>query len=399
MQNVSILVAVLALLLLLGWLERRLHRRRLAQIPIRIHVNGSRGKSSVTRLIAAGLRSAGIITCAKTTGTLPRMILPSGEEQPIPRGSRPHVMEQLGVVRIAAALKAEALVVECMALTPSLQWLSQWQLIRATHGVITSVKEDHLDVMGPTERDVAWALAGMIPPGGTLFSADERHADVFRQAAEDRRCRIVEISPEEVAAVTPAELARFRYHEHTENVALALAVCRALGVDRDRALAGMWQAAPDPGALTEWHWRDGGRQFWLVSGFAANDPQSSGKIWAEAVDRFAHVDRRIALINCRADRPQRSWRLGQAVVDWPPADVYLLCGGGMRHFMRPAARAGLDMSKVVVVAAGYRQILDALGRLAGSQTLIVGLGNIGGLGLELIEHLQDQKSSAQLVSG
>ena len=56
----------------LGGLEVAPHRRHLKAIPVRIHVNGTRGKSSVTRLIAAGLRQAGMIACAKTTGTLPR---------------------------------------------------------------------------------------------------------------------------------------------------------------------------------------------------------------------------------------------------------------------------------------------------------------------------------------
>ena len=35
------------------------HRRALRQIPIRIHVAGTRGKSTTTRLIAAGLRAGG----------------------------------------------------------------------------------------------------------------------------------------------------------------------------------------------------------------------------------------------------------------------------------------------------------------------------------------------------
>ena len=45
--------------------ERMLHMRRLRRIPIRIHVNGTRGKSSVTRLVAAALQKNGIPTLAK----------------------------------------------------------------------------------------------------------------------------------------------------------------------------------------------------------------------------------------------------------------------------------------------------------------------------------------------
>jgi poly-gamma-glutamate synthase PgsB/CapB len=391
MKNVWILIGLCALLATLGWIERRRHRRRLARIRIRIHVNGTRGKSSVTRLIAAGLRAAGIATCAKTTGALARLILPDGQEQPVARGCRPNVLEQIGVVRAAACAGAEALVVECMALTPNLQWLCEWQLIRATHAVITNAREDHLDVMGPTRRDVAWALAGTIPPGGVVFTADACHGDIFRYAADDRGTRLVMVSRAEVAAVTPADLAGFAYTEHAENVALALAVCAELGVDRDAALRGMRLAAPDPGALAEWHWQEGEKQIWLINGFAANDPQSSQEIWDLSLGRFPQAERRIALFNCRGDRPERSWRLGQACAAWQPADRYLLVGGGVHHFARAAGEAGLDMRRVVLARGqSAEEIFANLLTLAAGATLVVGLGNIGGLGLELVRLFQSR---------
>ncbi|HEX4144869.1 MAG TPA: poly-gamma-glutamate synthase PgsB [Pirellulales bacterium] len=391
MKNVWILIAVFALLATLGWIERRQHRRRLDRIRIRIHVNGTRGKSSVTRLIAAGLRGAGIVTCAKTTGALARLILPDGQEQPIVRGCRPNVLEQIGVVRAAARWGAEALVVECMALTPSLQWLCQWQLIRATHAVITNAREDHLDVMGPTRRDVAWALAGTIPPQGVVFTADSGHDDIFRYAADDRNSRLVIVSPADVAAVTAADLAGFAYAEHAENVALALAVCAQLGIDRATALRGMWLAAPDPGALAEWHWQAGEKEIWLVNGFAANDPQSSEEIWQWSLARFPRVERRIALFNCRSDRPERSWRLGQACAAWQPADHYVLVGGGVHHFARAAGEAGLGMRRVVIPQGrGAEDVLATLLDLTDGATLVVGLGNIGGLGLEVVRLLDSR---------
>ena len=61
-------------------IENILHLRTLKKIPVRIHVNGTRGKSSVARLIAAGMRGAGLRTCVKTTGTDARMIDPESNE-------------------------------------------------------------------------------------------------------------------------------------------------------------------------------------------------------------------------------------------------------------------------------------------------------------------------------
>ena len=47
------------------------HERNLERIPVRVHVNGLRGKSSVTRLIADALRAGGRRIFAKTTGRHP----------------------------------------------------------------------------------------------------------------------------------------------------------------------------------------------------------------------------------------------------------------------------------------------------------------------------------------
>jgi len=57
------------------------HRRALRSIPVRIHVAGTRGKSTTTRLIAAALRASGRRVVAKTTGSEPRLILPDGREE------------------------------------------------------------------------------------------------------------------------------------------------------------------------------------------------------------------------------------------------------------------------------------------------------------------------------
>jgi UDP-N-acetylmuramyl tripeptide synthase len=65
-----ILVFLLAVAFLIyGVVEYRVHLANLRAIPIRVHVNGTRGKSSVARLIAAGLRAGDIRTVAKTTGS------------------------------------------------------------------------------------------------------------------------------------------------------------------------------------------------------------------------------------------------------------------------------------------------------------------------------------------
>jgi poly-gamma-glutamate synthase PgsB/CapB len=391
MSGFWLLVVVTAVVIFGCVVEALAHRRELSRIPIRIHVNGTRGKSSVTRLIAAGLREGGIPTCAKTTGTLPRMILPNGSEYPVFRPSSPNVIEQIRIVDTASTYEARALVIECMALQPPLQWLSESKLVRATHGVITNARADHLDVMGPTEQDVARALAGMVPVKGTLFTAERRHLDILAHAARDRGSSLIAVGEGEIASVTPEELAGFSYVEHAENVALALRVCAELGVDRTTALRGMWRARPDPGVLTTHELDFFGRRLVFVNGFAANDPESTERIWNMALDRFPGVEKRVAIFNCRADRPARSVQLGRACVTWRPADHYVLIGSGTFIFARAAAAAGLDMTKIVLAEdRPVPEVFELVVDLVGASSLVMGMGNIGGPGLPLVRYFRNR---------
>ena len=306
-----VMVAVgTATLCLLGWLEYYLHRRNLSRIPIRIHVNGTRGKSGVTRLIAAGLRAGGIRTFAKTTGTLARAIFPDGSEYPIFRPGRTNVIEQTRMVRIAAEQNVDAMVIECMALHPTLQSLCELKFVKSTHGVITNARADHLDVMGPTASDVADAIASTVPINGKLFTTEQKFLPTFEMAANDRSSELVALADNDVAEVKQAELERFSYVAHAENVALALKVCAEFGVSRQTALQGMWDAEPDPGVMKVLHLRNARQRVAFVNGFAANDPESTGYIWNMMLARHKTVQTRIAIINCRHDRRCRSVSIG-----------------------------------------------------------------------------------------
>lgn len=390
MPGIETLAIITALLLTLWGIEARRHLARLRRVPIRIHVNGTRGKSSVTRLIAAGLRAGGLRTCAKVTGTQARVILPTGEEVPVFRPARANVLEQKRVVRAAAALDAEALVIECMALQPELQWLCERWFVRATHGVITNARPDHLDVMGPGPDDVARALAGMVPPRQRLYTCERARLGILAHAARDRGAELVALGDAEAAAITPADLRGFSYLEHPDNVALALKVCADVGVDRATALAGMWAAPPDSGAMREYPITHAGAPLVVVNGFAANDPESTRTVWQMSTTRHPAQPLRVALFNARADRTDRARQMGEALAGWPGVDRVVAMGASTGLFWRAAHAAGLPAERGLdLEGASVTAVLDALARLAGpAGALVVGVGNIGGPGFALIDHVE-----------
>jgi poly-gamma-glutamate synthase PgsB/CapB len=276
-----------------------------------------------------------------------------------------------------------------MALQPALQSLCELKLVQATHGVITNARADHLDVMGPTVFDVAEALAGSTPVRGQLYTAEQRHLDVFAAAARDRRSHLVAIGDDEVAAVSWDELAAFPHIEHPDNVALALRVCTDLGIDRMTALRGMWRAPGDPGVMSVYRCDEREREILFVNGFAANDPESTGHNWNMLVDRFCGVERRIALFNCRADRAERSVQLADACVRWKPADHYMVIGSATEVFARRAMSQGLSRDRITCAEHKHApELVELLSRQVGRSALVMGMGNISGPGMEVVDYFR-----------
>ncbi len=380
----------------LGLLETLTHRRVLRRLPVRVHVNGTRGKTSVVRLIAAGLRAGGRRVCAKTTGSFAALTGPDGQDHPIHRPNQPNIIEQIRIMRRLVGFKPEIIVMECMALQPHYQELSERQMVRSTHGVITNARADHLDVMGPTAHDVALALAGTVPYGAQLFTAEREHLEVFRMAAKDRGSSLQVTTDEDADAISTDAMAVFRYAEHAENVALALKVCQELGVDRDTALVGMQSLEPEVGATQVQQLDLYGRDLIFVNAFAANDPDSTEMIWEKVVEHYGQDRYKLAVVNCRFDRPQRSQQLAEVAGRWTAADHYVLMGSGTLLFARAAVAAGIP-SNHMTVAEGLDQyeLFETVLEHARGTALIVGMCNVHGGGSELARYFNNRAIRSQ----
>ena len=67
--SLILIIICIALILFLGIREKKRHTRRLNKIPLRININGIRGKSTITRMIYSILREDQYHVIGKTTGT------------------------------------------------------------------------------------------------------------------------------------------------------------------------------------------------------------------------------------------------------------------------------------------------------------------------------------------
>ena len=361
------------------------HLYRLRRIRHRIHVNGSRGKSSVTRLIGAVLRPD-MRTVVKTTGTSARFIYPDGREIPVFRPGKPNIIEQLKVVKKAYELKADALVVECMAITPDYIRILEEKIIKSTVGVITNVREDHLDVMGPTMEHVAYHIALSLPYRGVAFTAEERWFPVLEEVARSRGTKLFRVSPDDVS---DEEMRGFPYLEHKENVALALAVAHHFGVEREEALRRMYRVNPDPGALREMTLNMEGKRVYFFNAMAANDVESTMKIWKMAINR--HPDAyTVALLTLRKDRPQRTESFARVMGKDIVADLYILAGSMTGFVERAMLRRGVAPERIIVLEnPEAEQVVRILSERVRDGSVVVAMGNIVGLGQAILDKLEE----------
>ena len=372
------------LIVILGVLEFRKHQLTIRAIPNRIHVNGTRGKSSVTRLITGGLQGGGIKTLGKTTGTMPCYITPQGKQVHIRRIGKANIIEQVAIARRAASYGVQTFVVECMAVLPAHQRMAEEQMIHSTIGVITNVRADHLDEMGPTLIDIARSLSETIPRNGVCFTSEQTFFHILQEVAGRRNTQLHLASGE---TIPDSAMKGFTYLEHKDNVALALAVCKQMGVPEADALRGMQGVIPDPGVLRIFTVTQSDRRIEFVNAFAANDPDSYAVIWRLLKPHMTPGKRIVVIVNCRKDRIQRTESLADLIARDTPADHFILVGEHTTVLEHRAIALGLPGSKLSNLPdATAESVFETVLSQTPAHSLVVGIGNIVGFGEEIVAY-------------
>ncbi len=388
MYSFVILLILFLIAVVIGFIEYYRHQKRIYSIPVRIHVNGTRGKSSVTRLIGAGLRAGGISNITKVTGTFPRLIIEDGTETYIHRKATANIIEQLSIVKFAASRKVKALVMECMALQPQFQTITEHHMIHSNIGVMTNIRMDHTDVMGHTLDEIAETLGRTIPENEHLFTSENAIPATLQKMADRLNTVTHFIDPESVSF---EEMKGFSYIEHRENVSLALAVCSHLGIDRSTALKGMYEAVPDAGVLKVFRVEISGKQMVFYNAFAANDPDSTFLVWKKIRDEIGMEGTRVILLNTRQDRLYRAQQLAEMVARklHDEIDYLVLIGQSTDVVESMAVNYGIPRPKVIGVGwTTPEKVFEALLALTDKTSSIVAIGNMGLMGAETVDYFE-----------
>ncbi|MEM7734235.1 MAG: poly-gamma-glutamate synthase PgsB [Deinococcota bacterium] len=374
-----IALGLTSLLFIYWYVSYNAHLKRVRRIPLRIHVNGIRGKSTVTRLIAGMLREAGYTTLAKTTGSAARVIHGDGSETPITRYGAPTIGEQINILRKHAKSDLDALVIECMALDPEYQRISQQQIIQGNLSVITNVREDHQDVMGVSLAEIAGSLSNTIAHKGTTITA-ESCQDLQQILAQQAGQRGSELICADAHAVSDTDLAGFDYLAFKENIAIGLAVAAKLGIARETAMAGMQRAQPDIGAVVLKEITIANTRILWAPMFAVNDREST-IIGIEAL-RVHHQPEavRVGILNNRLDRVVRAQQFTEIAALDLKLDYYITLGAFERQTTDQLTALGYPAERIINLANSEVDAAQMLAQVAslnpGGQVVLIGLVNI-----------------------
>lgn len=356
---VAVMIAVFAVLYFTFIVSEKLYHKKLRhKLTKVIHVNGTRGKSTVTRLIDAGIRECGFAVASKTTGTVPTFIDVSGTPRVIQRMGPANIREQLKVLRWATKQGAQYLVVECMAVNPELQYICEHQILNSDITVITNVRKDHLDEMGPDLESIAYSLANTVPSDGTVVLGEAQYGEVFRKVADKVGSSVVIAEPYagEDCMDTMAE-----------NIATALQVCRCLNLDEQTFFNGMKKYIRDPGALSFYKLDD----TVFINAFSVNDPQSTLEVYKSVTVRHPAEEMTI-LLNARSDRPFRIAQHIEMLTQMTFKKV-IITGSNQLYVLKQLQKKGI-----------FAERLTAISQLK-QEHCVFGCGNIADEGMKITE--------------
>ncbi len=252
----------------------------------RILVTGSRGKSSVVRLLHCAFQAMGKQAYGRITGIVPRELGP-GTSKTILRSAPAHVEEMRWWLRQLPTV-TDAIIMENSAITPELQELAgHW--LEPNISVLTNTQPDHQEVWGPTASSAAEVLVKGLPKNGlVVVPAKLKSHKLLFSLLQKRGCHPVYAHP------SPAAEKGYK----ADNMGLALSVIKQLKIPTVQAQQAMLDMPPD---RYDFHVLNyAGAE--LAMAFAANDISSTRRLfkslsWSKEETRLIY--------NHRADRPER----------------------------------------------------------------------------------------------
>lgn len=350
--SLGILISILVL-------ENFRVRKARKKIPLRILINGTRGKSEVTRLIHTMLRNLHFKPLGKVSGTIPMWLLPDGRQERSRRLGPGNVYEMFKALFKACRSNCDSLVVECMAITPELEKVCG-RVVNPQVTVITNAFVDHPE-LGETESETMCSLLESIPDGSVCIIPED--VIISEKVVENLKNRKIKLKVARASEELNSLAAHLKVFESNLALAVETLICAGLSYQQlIHALRSMRTFDHDIGSFGYFKLSNGSI---LANAFAANDLVSTERLLAKAVEDYP--DRHlVGFLNLRRDRAFRTLRMLEILQRW--------------HFRKLFTNKWCHrMITKVYPNVHILRSPKELTRYTTSKDLIFGFGNIKGL--------------------
>ncbi len=289
------------------------------KIPLRILVNGTRGKSTTVKLIYNILRKNGLNVYAKITGDNPILFNPDGSKKELQRFAPTSIKENIKRLRELAKTKPDAMVMECMALHSETQSMLSKFMFKPHHVLIVNVLPDHKEVMGETLEQNLLTILECVDKDSNLIVADSTRS-IFQK---------VKYSNENISF---AKTFKFNFEFNNipkeiidESWSVIKEISKQLKLDE--------QIAKDE-FLSEWIKIDNSIKIEIPNSnidiwnlFSVNDISTTQKFIQHSVN-YKKNNHIVFILNSRIDRPLRTKEFAEYITTIFPSSKVFLMGNG-----------------------------------------------------------------------
>jgi poly-gamma-glutamate synthase PgsB/CapB len=292
MFTIFVLFFILVLIYLL--IESLALHHSLKKIPLRILVNGTRGKTTTVQIIYNIIRRSNIHVFAKTTGEHPIEYYPDGQQKVLKRISPASITENVRLIRKWAKFKPEAVILECMALKPENQFIMSNLMIKPTHILVTNILQDHLEVMGENIYDISQSISECFYNKAKILIPDNTKS-LFSNG--------IDIDSYPVESFDHSYI-NIPFPIINESWELISKLCDIIDLDKkvvEEEFRAQWEKNNDSIKITNEELQF---DFWNL--FSVNDVNSARLFIEYLVENFIEKNNIEVIFNTRSDRPLRT---------------------------------------------------------------------------------------------
>ncbi|MCP5064058.1 MAG: hypothetical protein GY936_16575 [Ignavibacteriae bacterium] len=289
-------------------------------IPIRILVNGTRGKSTTVKIIFDILKGNRQKVFAKITGDNPILIDSNGDETIVKRFAPASIVENIRILKKISKKRPDTVVLECMALQSETQYILAKLIFKPTHTIITNILPDHEEVMGKSLKENYFTISQCIYKDSIIYLSSETE-----QKMKDYSINLdnVKLAPD---ISNNFNLSNIPIDIVNDSWSIIKTLSSDLKLDLIVSLEKF---------TTAWTTIDNkiklqipNKNFTVWNLFSVNDILSLQNIINFNIKKLTEDHDKVFFLNCRADRPLRTIHFTQYIIDnFPEAGIWLTGNG------------------------------------------------------------------------